>query len=275
MITSIRMELLKLWRKPRTYFGFISMTLMIILMLIAIKYGDPFRHMRERISQDFIIAGSFINAAFLTRYLLEGVVYTFLPLFACLVCGDLIASEASDGTLRTVLCRPISKVGWAVSKYVVGAFYIFVLAIFSGVAAYMVGWAFLGKGSLVVFNDGIWVFPEWSAILRLLATYGIVAVAMLAVGSVSFAISTFLSNANVAIIGGMGLLYMSAILQEIEYFKFLKPYLLTSYFNSWKGLFIEPIDTTIIWESLGVLLVYSAVAFIIGLVIFQRRDVLS
>lgn len=274
MLTKTRIELMKLSHKPRTYVGFIGMAAMIILMLIAVKYGDPFRQMREHMSRDFILSGSFVNAVFLTRYLLEGVVYTFLPLFACLVYGDLIPSEAADGT-RTVLCRPISKLGWAVSKYVVGAIYIFTLTMFSGVVAYLIGCAFLGRGSLVVFDRGIWVFPEGSAILRLLATYGLVAVATLAVGSLSFAISTFLSNANAAIIGGMALLYASAILQEIEYFKFLKPYLLTTYFSSWRKLFVDPIDAWIIWKSLGVLLIYSAVGLIVGLIIFQRRDVLS
>ncbi|MDI6828643.1 MAG: ABC transporter permease, partial [Armatimonadota bacterium] len=225
MLTKTRIELMKLSHKPRTYVGFIGMAAIIILMLIAVKYGDLFLPMRDYMSRDFILFGSFVNAVFLTRYLLEGIIYTFLPLFACLVCGDLIPSEAADGTLRTVLCRPISKLGWAISKYVVGAIYIFALTMFSGIMAYLIGWAFLGRGSLVVFDDrGIWIFSEGSAILRLLATYGLVAVATLAVGSLSFVISTFLSNANAAIISGMTMLYTSAILQEIEYFKFLKPY---------------------------------------------------
>ncbi len=275
MLTKTRIELMKLSHKPRTYVGFIGMAGMIIIMLIAVKYGDPFLPIHEDLSRDFILSGSFVNAVFLTRYLLEGIVYTFLPLFACLVCGDLIPSEAADGTLRTVLCRPISKLGWAISKYVVGAIYIFALTMFSVVMAYLIGWAFLGRGSLLVFDRGIWIFPEGSAILRLLATYGLVAVATLAVGSLSFVISTFLSDANAAIIGGMTVLYTSAILQEIEYFKFLKPYLLTTYFSSWRKLFVDPIDASIILKSLGVLLIYSAVCFIVGLIIFQRRDVLS
>lgn len=275
MLTGTLVEFHKLWRRPRTYLGFMGMCGLAFLLLVAVKYGRPFRHLEQRLAHDFIIAGSFVNASFLARYLLEGVSYTFMPLFTCLVLGDLVASEAADGTLRTVLCRPIGKTAFVVSKYVVGMVYVIVLTLFSGLAAYLIGWGFLGRGSLVVFDEGIWVFKEQDALLKLLATYGLVSVAMLAVGSMSFAISTFLSNSNAAIVGGMGLLYTSAVIQEIEYFDFLKPYLITTYFESWRKLFMDPVDTALLLKALCVLFTYALVSLVIGLAIFDRRDVLA
>ena len=275
MLTRLSIELAKLTRKPRTYLGFAGMAGITCLLMIGFKYGDPFQHMKDRLAQDFIISGSFINAAFLARNLVAGAIYMILPLFTCLVCGDLVASEAADGTLRTILCRPVSRLSVAVSKYMVGAIYVLTLTFGTGVFAYLLGSLFLGRGSLVVMEQGIWVFPEHTALIRLVATYALISVSMLAVGSIAFMISTFLSNANGAIIGAMAMMYAGVIVGEIDYFKSIRPYLFTSYMDKWRLLFISPIDVSELWKAAGVMLIYSAAALIIGLIIFQRRDVLS
>jgi len=275
MLTTIRVEAHKLWRKPRTYLGFAAISGLVTLCLIAVKYENPLRHVERYLAQDFIMSGSFVNAVFLVHNLIEILAFTFLPLFACLVLGDLIASEAADGTLRTILCRPVSKAALVASKYIIGAAYAVSLTIFSGVLGYLLGRAFLGRGSLLIFSDGIWIFNEQSALLRLLAAYALVSASALAVGSMSFAISTFLSNSNAAIVGGMGLLYTSVALGAIDYFKFLRPYLIPTYSQAWHRLFVDPIDTLFLLKSFGVLLAYAAVSFGIGLIIFVRKDVLT
>jgi len=169
----------------------------------------------------------------------------------------------------------VSKAALVASKYIIGAAYAVSLTIFSGVLGYLLGRAFLGRGSLLIFSDGIWIFNEQSALLRLLAAYALVSASALAVGSMSFAISTFLSNSNAAIVGGMGLLYTSVALGAIDYFKFLRPYLIPTYSQAWHRLFVDPIDTLFLLKSFGVLLAYAAVSFGIGLIIFVRKDVLT
>jgi len=273
--TNLRLELLKLMRKSRTYIGPVAMGLLIAAVLVGMKYGHQFEYMRRRLEHDFIVSGSFVNAAFLARYLLEGIVYTFLPLFACMVCGDLVASEAADGTLRTLLCRPVTRSGVAASKYIVGIAYVLALTFGTGLAAYIAGSAFLGRGSLVILSGGIWILPEHAALVRLAAAYALIAAGMAGVGSMAFAISTFLSNSNGAIAGAMGILYGSAVIGEIEYFAKVKPYLLTTHLDVWRDLFTGALDVQLLAKSVGVMLIYSAAAFIIGLIIFRRRDVLA
>lgn len=275
MLTELQLEVFKLLRKPRTYIGPVAMCLLTVLMLVGMKYGHEFNYMRDRLERDFYVAGSFVNAAFLTRFLLEGIAYTFLPLFACMVCGDLVASEAADGTLRTLLCRPITRLGILVSKYIVGIIYVLALTFGTGLAAYLVGAAVLGRGSLVVLSGGIWILPEHAAVLRLAAAYALVAAGMIAVGSIAFAVSTFLNNSNGAIAGAMGFLYGSAIIGEIEYFTKLKPYLMTTQLDIWRRFFTDRLDASGFVQSVGVMLIYSAAALLIGTVIFQRRDILS
>ena len=275
MLINLRLELLKVMRKSRTYIGPAALSLLIIAMLVGMKHGHQFEYMKRRLEQDFIVSGSFVNAAFLTRYLLEAIWFSFLPLFACMVCGDLIASEAADGTLRTLLCRPVTRLKVAISKYAVAVTYVLGLTLGTGLLAYLMGWAYLGRGSLVVLHRGVWIYTEHDAILRLLAAYAIIACGMIAVGSIAFAVSTFLSNSNGAIAAAMGLLYGSAVIGEIDYFAKIKPYLLTTQMDVYNRLFTGVPDAHAFASAVGILAAYSAAALVIGLVIFNRRDVLS
>lgn len=280
MAIALRIEFLKLMRKPRTYIGPAAMAILTILILVGLKYGNEFNYLMDRLNQEFIITGPIVNSAFLTRFVLEAIAFFLLPLFACMVFGDLLASEASDGTLRMLLCRPVTRNRIIVSKYMVGSVYVLVLTLGTGIWAYAVGSVFLGRGSLLVPPgmanfEGIWILPEHTAIIRLIAAYGLVAFGMLAVGSIAFAISTFLSNSNGAIAGAMAVLIVSSIIGEIEYFAVLKPYLLTTHLQAWHGFFTDSLSLQLLAKSIGVMLIYSAIAFIAGTLIFQRRDVLS
>lgn len=275
MLTSIRLELRKAARKARTYIGPAALTLLITAVAFGMKHSHHLQEMRGMLERDFIVTGSIVNAAFLCRSLLEGIPFTFLPLFTCMVCADLLASESGDGTLRMLLCRPVTRRQVVVSKYILGALYAVGLSVGTGVMAYLIGTAMLGRGSLVLFNSGIWVIPEHTAMLRLLASYVFVACGMLAVGSIAFAVSSFLSNANGAIAVAMGVLYGSAVIQEIEFFARLKPYLLTTQLEKWHGLLQGTFGTHQFLNSVGIMLAYSVVSFVIGLIIFERRDVLA
>jgi ABC-2 type transport system permease protein len=274
MGTEIGIELAKMVRRSRTYAGPIIMLLLIIMALLGIKYGPMFHAIQNRLSQDFIITGTVINALLLTRFMLfEPVVYMFMPLFSCIVFGDLLASEAADGTIRTLMCRPISRTRVALSKYLTGAAYAILLAYGSAAVAYTLGLIFLGRGPLVSLT-GFGLLPEHTAMIRLLETYGIVALSMIAIGSVAFAISTFVSNSLVTIAIGVGMVIFSSIIGAIDFFEKLRPYLLTTYM-SLGPYFESTVDHSLVRRTITVMLAYIVVSLAAALVIFNRRDILS
>lgn len=279
MFSIFMIECKKLLHRPRTYAGLIILLIIMTAMLIGLKCTKQFEHMKDMMGQDFIVAGNITNAAFLARSFLQGIYFLILPLAVCSVCGDLIASEAADGTLRTILTRPVSRISFILTKYAVCILSSFVFTLLIGVIAYGAGLIFLGGGSLFLIpefrtGDGIWVLTEKTAVIRLLASYLLVALGMLAVGSISFMISAFLSNSNGAVFGAMGFFVISSIIGQIEYFKVLKPYLLTTYIDSWQNFFGRTLNTGDIIKSAAAILIYAIASFIIGIVIFERRDVL-
>lgn len=275
MFSEISIESLKLLRKPRTCIGLIGMMILIVLLAASLKYGHDFDHMREALSQEFLVVGTFVNAEFLMRFILiPPILLMFLPLFTCMVFGDLLASESADGTWRMLLCRPVSRMTVLSAKYITGVCYTIFLVLGSGVFSCLLGIVLLGRGGLLNFDGGINVFSEWGGLIRLAEVYLLIAAGMVAVGSIAFAISAFLANSNGAIGTAVGLLVVSGILGHIEYFSRLKPYLLTTYLEV-DRFFASSFDLEMYRKSILVMFVYAAVSLTVAAVAFCRRDVLS
>src|SRR3954462_10884477 len=73
------------------------------------------------------IAGGFIQVIMLIPQ-----VALLMPLYTALVGGDLVAKEAEDGTLRMILCRPISRVRLLLAKWIAGVIFSAVLVLVLG-----------------------------------------------------------------------------------------------------------------------------------------------
>ena len=275
MLTELRLEIKKLLHKPRTYIGPVGTTVLVIITLLAVKYGNEFSTIEARLAQDFIMVGSLRNASFLASLMLtEFIVYMLLPIFVCTVFGDLVASEVADGTLRMLLCRPITRLRLLMSKYGTGILYTLMLTYGMGIFAYLLGLLFLGRGSLINLADGIWILPERMALIRLATAYGLTTLGMIAIGSIAFAISTFLSNSNGAVAGAVSFVIGCKAIEQFDFFRWLKPYLLTSYLEP-RRILVSRLDTAFICKSVEVMLAYSAIAIVVGMIIFHERDIMS
>ena len=106
----LRNELWKLFGKRRTYIGsgmfFLAQTIGILLF----QFGQgPYRDLVRDLENFGASPEHFITNLTVASFLLVPIVYFLLPLYVSLVGGDMVAKEAEDGTLRMILCRPISR----------------------------------------------------------------------------------------------------------------------------------------------------------------------
>ncbi|MBI2843940.1 MAG: ABC transporter permease [Armatimonadetes bacterium] len=280
MTTQIRLELFKLARKGRSYLGFGALIAIVGLVILGFRLGPP--PFEASFAQGFVMVGSYLNAGFVAWFLLRVMLQFFLPLFACVVTGDLISGEAADGTLRTILSRPVGRRNLLASKFAVSLFYVIVLTFFLGVASYAAGAIFLGRGMLVTFQEGtmlgaqgIYIYAEPEGLARLAAAYAFASLGVLSVATIAFFLSTLVANSLGAIGGAMMTMILFQILGVFDYFKPIHPYLFTTHMSAWTGLFAEPVPWGEIWKSLGTLSVYVAAFFTAGMAVFVRKDVLS
>jgi len=278
--TCIRLEIFKLTRKLRSYLGFGALAAMAGLVVLGLARGRP--PFEASFEQGFVTVGSYLNGGFVAWFLLRMVMMFFLPVFACVVVGDMISGEAADGTLRAVLSRPVGRGSLFVAKFAVSVLYVIALTLFLGVAAYAVGAIFLGRGALATFQEGtmlgaqgIYIYNEGEGLVRLLGAYGFASVAVLSVATIAFFLSSVLTNSLGAIGGAMMTFILFGVVGAIDYFKPIHPYLFTTHMDSWRGLFLTPVPWGQVVKSLGILLAYISVFFAAGLAVFRRKDVLS
>ncbi|NLB94556.1 MAG: ABC transporter permease subunit [Armatimonadetes bacterium] len=275
MTRLLRVEILKLSRRPRTYLGYAGILLLLVPMLLGLLYGQPDRHLRHEIGPEFHVVGTFVNALFMARRMMEPCLWFFLPLFIAMVAGDLVAGEAAEGTLRALLVRPVRRVPVLLAKFTVAVLHATALTYFLGLSALGLGALFFGWGDLILIEHGIYVLGSGEALARLAAAYTAAIPGMVVVAALALFLSVLVDNSNGAIIATMMLLFVSFTLGGLPYFEAIQPYLFTTHMGVWSSLFEDPIPWSEIARSMAWLAAYC-IAFVgAAALVFSRKDILS
>jgi ABC-2 type transport system permease protein len=150
MITLVSIELQKIFRKWRTYIGFIAIFVLTAIVQLALYLTrDSFVQGSTRsLNESFVISGNFFNG-YVVAYLLLNFLFVHIPFLIVLVGGDLFAGEATAGTYRMLLTRPVSRIGLVTSKYLAGLIYTFVFILFLMIMSLGVSLLLFGPGELI------------------------------------------------------------------------------------------------------------------------------
>lgn len=278
MFKILVLEISKTFRKWRTYIGFITLAVIIPLIIVAFKLeGGTFANNALRSMQrDFIFVGNLFNAWFVAHLIMNSL-FVHVPFLITLVAGDILAGEATSGTYRILLTRPVSRTKILILKYLTTIFYTTMLVFFLAFLSIGLGSIFFGHGELLVLEREILILPANEVWWRFLVAYICAMCGMWVVASLAFFFSSFVENAIGPIIGTMSVLIIFLVISElpVEFFEPVKPFLFTTYFTVWRKVFDEPVNWTQIINWTGYLLAYCAGLFLLTLYYFQRKDVLS
>lgn len=269
----LRMELAKVFGQRGTYAGYAVLGVLVGLVTWAMwRYGPPFE---ERLTEgsEFIVGGSILSGMSVARFLMEPSMVVLVPLMVAAVSGGLIAAEMQQGTMRTLLVRPVRR--WAVltAKQIAAWAHAISLTAFLGVFALAVGYAVFGGGELVHFRGGLTILPERLGLLRIAEGYAVCALAMCAVASLALLMSQLLKNPLTASALVIAFILVGMVLGQIEYFEWLEPYLLTSHLTAFGEIFHNEINISALRWPLWCLALYAVVPFVIGQIIFRYRDI--
>lgn len=278
MIRLISFELLKTFLKKRTYLGFVIILVIVPLIEVAMKIegGRIVQLWTRSLQQDFFFVGNLFNG-WLVAYQLMNSLWIHVPILISFVAGDMLAGEATSGTYRLILTRPVSRTGIFLSKYAATLLYTILFVCFLAFLSIGLAIALLGTGQLLVAGQGLLVLPANDIAWRFIVAYILAFWSMMTIASLAFFFSSFVENAIGPIIATMGTLIVMTIIVFIplEFFEPIRPYLFAQYMNLWQNAFAHPFAL----ESLqkGVLVQgLTSVASVLGAwVIFVRKDILS
>ena len=279
MLNLIRIEIFKLYSKWRTYIGFIAIGILFPLILYLIKVeGESFIDGEIRkVGKDFLISGNLFNAWIITEFVMNSL-WVHVPFLIVLVSGDMLSSEATSGTYRLSLIRPISRTEFFLAKYTATLIYVASLIIFMFIISVGLGLFLFGSGDLISIDDGIFaIIPESEALWRIIFAFTLAIISMWVVATLAFLISSFVENAIGPIIGTMVVVVAFLIISNIPVASVepYKPYLFTTHSSVWRDAFSFEINYEKIFDSVIALGINILILLSIAYVIFIRKDIRS
>lgn len=279
MTELIKIELFKIFKKWRTYIGFIAIGLLVAIIQFAMYFEgqSSIDFMTRNLRQSFLFVGNLLNGFFIS-YLILNMLAVHIPFLITLVAGDLLAGESTAGTYRLLITRPVSRFQVVTSKFIAGNIYTFSLILWLAIVSLGVGALLFGFGELIVMNSGsVIILDRGDVIWRFILAYGFAALGMSVVCSLAFFFSSLVENAIGPIIATMAVIIVFIIVSaiNIDVFSSIRPYLFTNYILSWRLIFGDPIDISKLIKAILILCAHVATLYGVTLIIFRRKDILS
>jgi ABC-2 type transport system permease protein len=275
----LRNELWKLFGKQRTYIGSGMFFLAQSIGILLLQFGSgPYRALVQDIEKIGLSPDHFITNLTVASFMLVPIVYFLLPLYVSLVGGDMVAKEAEDGTLRMILCRPISRLRLLVIKWLAGSVFSLILVLSLGIFSAALASVFFPSGGLFIVLpldriigtfDGAAGWQRF-AIVHLFMTFEAVTLMSLA-----FMFSCFNVKPAAATILAISVFFISMILHDMPYFQSMREWFMVHHLYVWTHFFRRQIPWWRVGESLSILAGYNLTFLIIGCAAFQRRDIKS
>jgi len=275
----LRNELWKLFGKKRTYIGSGMFFLAQSIGILLFQFGQgPYQDLVRDLEKFGASPERFITNLTVASILLVPIVYFLLPLYVSLVGGDMVAKEAEDGTLRMILCRPISRLRLLLLKWLAGAVFSLILVISLGVFSVLVASVFFPSGGLFVvlpLDRLITTFAGAAAWQRFGTVHLFMTFEAVTLMSLAFMFSCFNVKPAAATILAISVFFISMILHDMPYFREMKEWFMVHHLYVWSNFFRPQIPWWRVGESLSILAGYNFTFLIIGCVAFQRRDIKS
>jgi ABC-2 type transport system permease protein len=270
----IAVELRALVRRPRTWITVFLLCLLptIVAIFLAVTQIGPRPGQGPALLSAVLVNGQLYPAAAL------GIVLPiFLPVAVAVTAGEAIAGEASAGTLRYLLIRPVGRTRLLVAKLLSVIVFTLIAVLAVAVTGYVLGRLILGTADPAATTISVsgTSLSVGQLVLRTGLMIGYIAVSMLGVAAVSLFLSTVTDSALGAALGGLSVLIGSTVLVALDAAGSVRDWLPTRYWLAWVDLFRDPI----LWHDLqrGVIVQSIWILVLLGLAWanFSSRDILS
>jgi len=266
----IAVELRKLVRRPRTWVTIALLVMLPTLVAVFVKVthigprpgeGPPF------------LSAILANGALFPAAALAIVLPLFLPVAVAVIAGDAVAGEASAGTLRYLLVRPVGRTRLLVAKLVTVAVFILLAVVIVAGTAYVVGVSLFGSRPLPSVSGS--TLSTGQATFRTVVTVLYVGWSMLGVASVALFLSTLTDSPLAAALGSLAALITSQVLGALDAAAAIKPYLPTRYWLSFVDLFRDPVLWRDVDRGIALQAVYVVVMLGLAWANFTSKDITS
>lgn len=289
----LRIEVFKIFKKPRTYISFAAIAAMVSIVHVALKADGVsyLEFLMGSLKDSIDIPYQIVLNGYLVCFIILNLLLIHVPLLVALVAGDAVAGEANMGTLRLLLTRPVSRTRFMLTKFAACVIYTVLLLVWMALLSLLLSIFLFGTNDMVITrNDVVEQIQRSDVLWRYTAAFAYAAVALTTVAALAFLLSVFADNSIGPIVSTISIVIVFTILSEMQipvYDTTVKPWLFTSHMLAWKGFFYSKSDAEgqairgsienlpAIMRSLAILLGYITLFVGSAVVIFKKKDILS
>lgn len=272
-------ELLKIATKIRSYIGIGALTLLIFIVLFAMKAdGKSYvGFVTASFEQTLSFNGKILNGN-LIAFIIMQMLIVHVPLLIALVTGDLLSGEEASGTVRMLATKPISRTGIVFSKWIAATVYTLIMTFWLGFLSLFVAKWMFGTGDLIVLNsNGLLILAEYDLGWRFVFSLLVAFLALWTVATLALAFSAFAKNSVGPIVSTMSVIILFTIIGtlDVSVFDSIKPFMFTTHMAAWRSIFEDPFPLREIIESVVILGVHIVGLLTITIVRFNKKDITS
>lgn len=278
MLQLLHIELIKIFSKWRSYIGFLAITVLVPIIQAAMySEGEQyFVLFTQQLRQVFEFNGH-LNNGYLIAFIVLNSLFVHIPLLISLVAGDMLAGEATAGTYRMLLTRPVSRFKVVTAKYLAALIYTNTLILWMSVLSLGLSVLLLGKGELLIIGSKITILAQDDILWRFGWGYLFASLSMSTVASLAFLFSALVENSIGPIVGTMAIIIVFTIISSLDTAALdnIRPLFFTNHLVGWRMIFDNPPETGRIFTSAGILIGHLLVFYVSSLVIMLKKDILT
>ena len=265
----IRVELAKAIHRLRTYVLGSGLAALAILPVVVLATSAPMSNEGGPPFFD-LIRHSGLIASLAAVALIQPF---FLPLGTGLLSGEAIAGEASNGTLRYLVVRPVGRRRLVLTKYLAVMIQLAAAVAWIALVGLVAGLIAFGSGPITTLSGGTLAVGPGLARILLAGVY--VWLGMAGLAAIGLLISTLTESGPGATAATVSIAIASQVLDNLSSLRVIHPYLISHRWLAFVDLFRQPIDWSGLRQGLVIDAIYTAVFLGASLALFGRKDVLS
>jgi ABC-2 type transport system permease protein len=239
----LKIELYKIFKRPRTFIAFGAIAVIILLVQFALKVNgkDFVQFYTDSQADTFdipyekILNGYFVCVAVLHMILIH------VPLLVALIAGDMISGEANLGTLRLLAGKPVTRTQLIMAKFWASTVYVILLLACMALFALLGSMLIFGTEDLVVFKEtDMHIMKSGDVIWRFFAAFIFAALALTTIAAMALMFSVFSENSLGPIVATVCVVIVFTIVQQLRVPVFeetINPWSFTTHMLGWKGFF--------------------------------------
>jgi ABC-2 type transport system permease protein len=194
-----------------------------------------------------------------------------LPLLTAVVAGDIFASEDQHGTWKTVLTRSTSRAQLFWAKTLTASGFAVVMITVLAASTIVSSLVVLGQDPMLGLSGQ--TIPASTALQLVTASWASMLAPTLGFTALAIVLSVWSRNPAVGIATPVVLGMVMQLVGALGGVEAIRPFLLTTPFEAWHGLFTEPRFTGPLVEGLIVSGCWTALALAAAFVMLRRRDI--